>query len=78
MVHAIEDLQKDRPGWKFTADGHWLVAHRQELLTDYQREYGALDELAARSEAELRVLCTAHDQLAAALADAEKIAGLAS
>lgn len=74
----LERLPNDLPGWKITADGHWLVARRQEPLTDYQREYGAQDELAARSEAELRVLCAAHDQLAAALTNAEQIAGLAS
>jgi hypothetical protein len=63
------------PGWEVTydADGRMYVAVRREKLTDYQCGYGAVPEVDARTELELRLLCSAQQHLAEVLAVAEEI-----
>ncbi|MCW2919141.1 MAG: hypothetical protein JWN52_7209 [Actinomycetia bacterium] len=59
------------PGWDVYDDEGTLVAVRQAPLTEYQRLYGAMGEVHARDEGELRVICTAQYELAQRLAQAE-------
>jgi hypothetical protein len=61
------------PGWRVHRDGAALVARRAFGLTAYMRAYGALDEIRARNEGELWVLCDAQTRLAERLATAEWI-----
>lgn len=59
------------PGWDVIDDEGLYVAVREAPLTEYQRLYGAMGEIHARSEGELRVICTAQYELAQRLATAE-------
>jgi hypothetical protein len=62
------------PGWAITDDDGLLIAARQGELTEYQRMYGALAEVSARSEGELWILCDAQTRLAERLGTAESAA----
>ncbi|WP_433147019.1 hypothetical protein ACQPZ8_05680 [Actinomadura nitritigenes] len=58
-------------GWTITLEDHTYVATRLAGLTDYQRQWGAVAELDARTEGELWLLCDAQTRLAERLAVAE-------
>ncbi len=62
------------PGWGITEDDGLLVAVRQGKLSEYQRRYGALAEVDARTEGELWLLCDAQTRLAERLGTAEDAA----
>jgi hypothetical protein len=62
------------PGWTITEDDGLLIAVRQGKLTEYQRRYGAIDEVDARDEGELWILCDAQTRLAERLGTAEDAA----
>lgn len=47
------------------------MATRHDELTDYQRQWGAVSELDARTEGELWLLCDAQTRLAERLAVAQ-------
>lgn len=66
------------PGWDVTydPDGRLYTAVRREKLTNYQDSYGALPEVDARTEAELRLLCSTQQHLAEVLAVAAEISAL--
>lgn len=59
------------PGWTITLEDRTYVATRHDDLTDYQRQWGAVSELDARTEGELWLLCDAQTRLAERLAVAE-------
>ena len=59
------------PGWDVHDDDGLLVATRRAELTEYQRMYGALAEVAVRDKAELWIICDAQIRLAERLATAE-------
>lgn len=63
------------PGWTVVVDdastSARYVATRKTSLTSYQRSFGALAEVHARSEDELLLLCDAQTRLAERLATAE-------
>jgi hypothetical protein len=58
-------------GWTITLEDRTYVATRLDDLTDYQRQWGAVFELDARTEGELWLLCDAQTRLAERLAVAE-------
>lgn len=58
-------------GWTITLEDRTYVATRLVDLTDYQRQWGAVSELDARTEGELWLLCDAQTRLAERLAVAE-------
>jgi hypothetical protein len=58
-------------GWSVVLDDRTYVATRTEGLTDYQRQWGAVSEVEARTDVELWVLCDAQTRLAERLALAE-------
>lgn len=62
------------PGWHVDHDEHNLVANRLSPLSEYQREYGALDQVDARSMGELWMLADAQTRLAERLRTAEEAA----
>lgn len=59
------------PGWSVTLEDRTYVATRTENLTDYQRLWGAVPKVEARTDIELWVLCDAQRRLAERLALAE-------
>ncbi|MWA01335.1 hypothetical protein F8568_013260 [Actinomadura sp. LD22] len=58
-------------GWSVVLENRTYVATRTESLTDYQRHWGAVSEVEARTDVELWVLCDAQRRLAERLALAE-------
>ncbi|MBG6092359.1 hypothetical protein [Actinomadura viridis] len=58
-------------GWSITSDGKNYTATKDRELSDYQRRWGALAEVQARTVGELWVLCDAQTRLAERLALAE-------
>lgn len=58
-------------GWSVVLEDRTYVATRTEGLTDYQRQWGALSEVEARTDVELWVLCDTQQRLAERLALAE-------
>lgn len=58
-------------GWTITLEDRTYVATRHDTLSDYQRQWGAVPELDARTEGELWLLCDAQTRLAERLAVAE-------
>lgn len=58
-------------GWAVTLEDRTYVATRTEGLTDYQRQWGAVSEVEACTDAELWILCDAQQRLAERLALAE-------
>lgn len=77
----MSDEDRPRPvamgivGWAVTydPDGRLFTATREEQLTAYQDGYGALPEVDARHELELRLLCSAQQHLGEVLAIAEEL-----
>jgi hypothetical protein len=59
------------PGWDVVVDDGLYVATRCGSLTEYQRSYGALSEIAVRDSGELWLICDAQTRLAERLATAE-------
>ena len=59
------------PGWTVVDDDGTYVATRRQELTWYQRQWGALSEVDARTSEELWLLCDAQNRLAERLALAE-------
>jgi hypothetical protein len=59
------------PGWDVYNDDGLLVATRKTKLSEYQRAFGALMEVAARDLGELWMLTDAQTRLAERLATAE-------
>jgi len=58
-------------GWSVVRRDRMYVATRTERLTDYQRRWGAVPQVEARTDVELWVLCDAQRRLAERLALAE-------
>jgi hypothetical protein len=61
------------PGWKVSREGRNYVAARDERVSSYQDNWGAVDEVDAGSVEELALLVAAQTRLAVALAEAEKL-----
>lgn len=61
------------PGWKTSMDGRHYVAARDERVTSYQDNWGAVAEVDAGSVQELALLVLAQTNLAFVLALAEQI-----
>lgn len=59
------------PGWDVEDHDGLLVAGRKYELSEYAKEWGALDEVSARDAGELWILCDAQTRLAERLATAE-------
>ncbi|TDC96027.1 hypothetical protein E1285_06290 [Actinomadura sp. 7K507] len=58
-------------GWSVALEDQTYVATRADVLTDYQRQWGAVSEVEARTDVELWVLCDAQTRLAERLTLAE-------